>query len=940
MDSIPGMPESGPPQLGGDDVVRFADVEHFLREFDQSLKKGHLYLRTKRAFQVGAKLPIKIEAPGVSFSISLETRVLLSQEGFVGLEALSFREKVLPTLELMAQEARNGGGGSSAPSPEPPVEGEEDSAAKTMVGPLPTAADSGVRRRPPPRDATVIEAQPPAGMPAVRTSHVPDRAEDEPTFDGEPGELQTDEHAPSPHSESPSERQTEEADVSALSELEHGIARVSAQGLYRPTDAAELFGRYLTELRFGQLSTVGGPAGEVGEEVRVEILLGEDTRLVEGTIIARAGQWRMLHLADTDPVKEMLAPHRAALERLLNRILGGEVRSGSAEPARSIPNVPSRPSLAPPPAAPRPATAPTPPPPQAVRAEPEAPEGPPRPARLEGDVVVFDQRVDLFHEIDTNLKNGGLFVDSGPLPIRTHKTLRFRVKGRDLGTEVEADVVFASGGKLGFSVPAFGDVVARLRAAMEAPPRSGASLPPEEAARSSEPPVPSLPPVPSDAALQEGISGLSGRLSPPLHRGDLLDLFERRIKHPSGLGHLPSLLLFEYLARHNLKGILELESGPQKRRVWLHNGSIAFVESQPWTEDTSLGRILIQHKLLGEPALREGLERSRATGRSLGRVLTSLGHVKTKDLTQTLREQSRLKLDAAFGWAEGGFRWLPWDNPPTKADLVLVNGLGTVGRHIKGLFEQTTSADMEQLLENCMPRRIFVTDEFERLATKLALNQKELRFVEVHVDGQQTVADALKGSPLGRLATMRLVAMGLAMELFALERSTTGSVVRKAPARSVTDTSGARALKQRLETDLERLKRQNHFEILGVHWTAHHRSYRVAFTQAIAQYDAGKPPLSTATDEVKAIAKKIVTEIEESFRYLTDAANRTAYRKKLYDQTERAFTADMLIKQGEVMMMRGDRMGSIEALETAVELSPTDRNKDILARARAGRKDL
>lgn len=930
-------------------MVRFVDAEHFLKEYDQSLKKGHLYLRSKRAFQVGTKLPIKIEAPGVGFSLSLETRVLLSQEGFVGLEALSFREKVLPTLELMAQEAKgaNGSAASGRGGAEP-VEGEEDSAAKTMVGPLPSVIDAQAKRRPPPRDSTVIEAQPPKGMSPEASSDSPLHGEEEPTFDGLPAAIATQEEEAAVD---PAERDEyldfsgDEADVSALFELEHGIARVSAPGLYRPADAGELWGRYLAELRYGQLSCVGGPSGEVGEEVRIEILLGEDTQLLEGTIIARAGEWRMLHIAETEPVKLLLEPHRAALERLVHRTLGGSTRSASAEPARSIPNVPSRPSITPPPVAARPVT-PPPPPPTPEPEVPETPEGPPRPARLEGDVVVFDQRVDLLHEIDTNLKNGGLFVDSPPLPIRTHKTLRFRVRGRELEVAIEADVVFASGGKLGFSIPAFADAVAKLKAALDRRPAAAPASTPSVApsvppsTRPSEAPPPSLPPAPSDAALQEGILGLAGRLSPPLHRGDLLDLFERRIKHPAGLGHLPSLLLFEYLARHNLKGILELESGSQKKRVWLHNGSIAFVESQPWTEETSLGRILIQHKLIGEPALREGLERSRATGRSLGRVLTSLGHVKAKDLTQSLREQSRLKLDSAFSWPDGSFRWLAWDNPPTKADLVLVNGMGTVGRHIKALFEQTTAADMEQLLENCMPRRIFVTEDFDRLSTKLALNQKELRFVEVHIDGQQTVADALKGSPLGRLASMRLLAFGLAMELFALERSSTGSVVRKAPTRSVTDTSGARALKQRLETDLERIKRQNHFEILGVHWTAHHRSYRSAFTQAIAQYDTSKPPISTASDEVKSLAKTLVGKIEESFKYLADANTRAAYRRKLYDQSERAFTADMLIKQGEVMMMRGDRMGSIEAMETAVELSPTDRNKEFLARARAGRKDI
>jgi hypothetical protein len=895
-----------------------------------------MYLRSKRAFQVGAKLPVKIEAPGVGFSLSLETRVLLSQEGFVGLEALSFREKVLPTLELMVQAASGGPTRSPSTPPEAAaVEGEEDSHAKTMVGPLPAGLDFKAERKPPPRDSTVVEAEPRGAM--ARPSLSPSVVDSEATFNGE-----TEESDPS------DEPGTEDLDMGGLSELDRGIAQVSAQGLYEPRDTSELLGRYLAELKHGHLSTVGGPTGEVGDEIRLEIAMGDARVLLTGSIIARAGKWRMLHLPETSEVATLLASHKREIEKLITHLLNGTPSAASepeVERPRSSVAPPSRPSIAPPAA---PARS-TPPAPAAAARAPsvETPEGPPRPARLEGDVVIFDQRADLTHEIDTNLKNGGLFVDASPLPIRTHKSLRFRVKGRDLPVEIEADVVFASGGKLGFSIPAFAEALTRLQAALDGAP---VSIPPGRTSvapgstRSSEQPGDggpnSVPPPPNDAALQEGLVGFSGKISAPLHRGDLLDLLDRRVKHPGGLGHVPALLLFEYLARHSLKGILELQNGEESKRVWLHNGSIAFVESKPWSEDTSLGRILIQNKLISDPALREGLERSRASGRSLGRVLTSLGHVKTRDLTQSLREQSRLKLDSAFSWTQGTFRWLAWDSPPTKADLVLVNGLGAVGRHIKHLFEQTTSADMEQLLENCMSRRIFVTDDFERLAPKLALNQKELRFVEVHIDGRQNFAEALKGSPLGRLASMRLLAQGLAMEIFALERSTSGSVVRKAPARSVTDTSGVRALKQRLEADLDRLKKQNHFEILGVHWTAHHRTYRAAYTQAAQQYDIKTAPLKDAPDDVKALARTLASKLDESFKFLSESANRAGYRKKLYDQTERGFTADMLVKQGEVMVMRGDRMGSIEAFETAVELSPTDRNKNLLARARAGRSDL
>jgi hypothetical protein len=43
------------------------------------------------------------------------------------------------------------------------------------------------------------------------------------------------------------------------------------------------------------------------------------------------------------------------------------------------------------------------------------------------------------------------------------------------------------------------------------------------------------------------------------------------------------------------------------------------------------------------------------------------------------------------------------------------------------------------------------------------------------------------------------------------------------------------------------------------------------------------------------------------------------------------------VKQGEVLILRGDRVAGIEALETALELAPTARIQRMLASAREGR---
>ena len=58
----------------------------------------------------------------------------------------------------------------------------------------------------------------------------------------------------------------------------------------------------------------------------------------------------------------------------------------------------------------------------------------------------------------------------------------------------------------------------------------------------------------------------------------------------------------------------------------------------------------------------------------------------------------------------------------------------------------------------------------------------------------------------------------------------------------------------------------------------------------------------------------------------------------MFDKTAREYAADMLVKQGEVALMRSDRVEAIELLETAVELNPSKRNQSLLQTAREGRR--
>src|SRR5687767_623899 len=71
-----------PAQLGADDVIRFLDTEHFLRELAGNLGRGRAFVRTRRDFELQEALTVQIEAPGVGWKVMAEAVVVFARDGF------------------------------------------------------------------------------------------------------------------------------------------------------------------------------------------------------------------------------------------------------------------------------------------------------------------------------------------------------------------------------------------------------------------------------------------------------------------------------------------------------------------------------------------------------------------------------------------------------------------------------------------------------------------------------------------------------------------------------------------------------------------------------------------------------------------------------------------------------------------------------------------
>ncbi len=717
--------------------------------------------------------------------------------------------------------------------------------------------------------------------------------------------------------------------VDALSDLP--VPRMSPAGALRVTEPHRLLGLWLSGLADGVLTVLGGPPGDLGSVVRVKFV-ADRVVTVEATVRARVGPWLTVVVDDRAAVAELIRDQSDRWRDAVAALTAGtseapaaiQGNGATADGGRSFPStdrlpeptsapaaaVLSAPSSAGPTTNPAPTTTPglalgprsgampvvTP-----KLPEPEDPAAPSEPPRLDGDRVLFRHAGDLRRELARNLPSGGLSALSAPLPLREKRRLVFVVGDVPLPVTAEATVVYTDRGTVGFSLSRPAEVCASL----------------ENLLHPREPEPASAP----DTVLERGV------LAPPLTLPELinLDLYRGKLG-TSALG------LFDRLVHERFRGVLRLSSGQGERTVYLHDGNVAFLETGPFDEASALGRILTSHKRLSDSALRDGLGKARLARRPLGRSLVALGLAKPSDVVSALREQTKIRLETAFEWDSGAYEIVGWRDPSGPDELVMTRGLGVLAHYLRQRLERAPPGQLERALE---PRlRVFAepSSRLDEIGAGLGMPPKELRFLQVSVEGR-TLEEAIRMSPLGRLTALRLTALALGLGLI---RVSNRSAPTSGPRPSSAD--DGRRLRQELEARLNGLLGQNHFEVLGVHWSSHHRAFPAAYEARLAEFSTVRGRLASAPADVQTIARRCSQRVKEAFEILSDEAKRVQYRHGLFDHTEREYAAKVLTEKGEVALMRGAKVDAIEHLETAAELFPTEQVRGLLRTAREGRR--
>ncbi len=119
-----------------------------------------------------------------------------------------------------------------------------------------------------------------------------------------------------------------------------------------------------------------------------------------------------------------------------------------------------------------------------------------------------------------------------------------------------------------------------------------------------------------------------------------------------GLADILQLIYFQ-----RKTGVLTLEGGMEKVRLFFIEGNICSAESKRRLDDSRLGKVLVKKGLITETDLQAGLEEQRKTHTKLGNALMRMKLVEKEVLAEILGSQITETVIQLFGWKQGTYEF-------------------------------------------------------------------------------------------------------------------------------------------------------------------------------------------------------------------------------------------------------------------------------------------
>jgi hypothetical protein len=294
------------------------------------------------------------------------------------------------------------------------------------------------------------------------------------------------------------------------------------------------------------------------------------------------------------------------------------------------------------------------------------------------------------------------------------------------------------------------------------------------------------------------------------------------------------------------------------------------------------------------------VDQATASGHRLGTVLVDMGLLTRAQLDNLLRFQVLTRAVELFAWAEGRYTFTPGRDATLEAEAHAVTLSSLFSHQVRNFLDRRSLADITGYLGE----RIHKVPSIRSVAAMDAYvpELRDRRALVHAIDGKRAIREVLSACPLGRVQTLRHLAVMIAAGLIELRSHTAGRTEE--------------AERTRLLQRFEHVANLDLFERLGLHYSSHPSEIDVAKRRTERE-------LKDLTEIDDERARQVRPLVQEAIKTVSDLASRKHYRLALLGAERVQFVAEHLFRQAQNTAMRGEIARAVRMLDVAMEMHPS-----------------